>query len=181
MMRFMAWVALLGCSASIHCALVRSDPSHDPERVPPPAEVKMKMDIHPPGPTDAGSDLVVAFYAALLQDEAPTLRQEQMLFHHDSSLRNWLLQKRGLRDDQPARLLWFREHRQDFIPRNTKSLHEVQICVQISSMFNFIRSLDHVKPQPQPGYGDVLAFFADDRGAAHRKIEPSSSGSLPGR
>jgi hypothetical protein len=137
---------------------------------------------------DEGTELVVSFYKALLQDEPPTREQELALFQPNSGIRIKLApvkrdpedlqdyepmtqtpEQRARRERQreevaaagPVALTYLRQHRDWFVPKNMKSIREIQI----SSTYHFVRNLEYMKSPPKPGYGNVLVLFVDDRKA----------------
>lgn len=115
---------------------------------------------------DAGTAIVVEFYKALMQEEPPTLEQQDALFRNDGvhrgTIQYSLVQNGKGTDKDPLILQYFREHKDLFLTRNTDiPLKEVQI----SCTFDFVRSLDHMKDPKKPGYGYVMALFLNDRKA----------------
>jgi hypothetical protein len=146
-----------------------------------------------PSPDNVATDQVVAFYKALLQKEPPTIEQERAIFTETSVLRHQLVlgkggpqntkdiepmkrtpedrKKRLLEDKQvvaagPVVLKYFREHKNWFLPIGMKTPNEISI----SSLSNFVRSLDHAKDSPKAGSGFVLAVFIHDRTAPPMQI-----------
>lgn len=137
--------------------------------------------------TNLGTNLVVKFYGALLQQEPPTREQELEIFDPSCSIRTRLVigegdprdaikpmnrtaedrARRRLQDEKvaaagPVVLTYFRTHKDWFLPKNMRSVGEIQV----SSTFNMVCSLEYAKAPPTPGYGWVMALFADDRKAA---------------
>jgi hypothetical protein len=143
--------------------------------------------------TDAGTDLVVAFYRAILQKDPPTREQEMALFTSQSSMR-WRLvvgkgdpqdaqdvepmkrtaEQRARRRRQeekvnaagPVVLAWFREHRDRFLPKNMRSPGDIQV----SSTYRFVRDLERPKSPAKAGRGSVMALFTDDTNAPPDKM-----------
>jgi hypothetical protein len=88
------------------------------------------------------TEVVVTFYNILLQEEAPTLQQEEELFS-DFAARSRLIAKSTEKDaeNQPLVLNWCRRNKELFLPVNMKTPGQVLI----SSPFVFARSLDRVR------------------------------------
>jgi hypothetical protein len=112
---------------------------------------------------DAGTDLVVAFYKALLQEAPPTLEQENSLFNSSGSRTRLVAAGLG-KDKDPVVLEFIRKHKDSFLPKQMRLDY-----VGVSSTFHWIRDLDHMKDPPKKGYGYVLATFVEDREAKHMK------------
>lgn len=113
-----------------------------------------------PSSGDAGSELVAAFYKALLQDNPPTLEQEKALLTPSEGLRSRLVEGGFGTEKDPVILLFLRKHKELFLPKQVRADY-----VQISSTFNWVRDVDQMKEAPKPGYGYVLATFREDREA----------------
>jgi len=115
-----------------------------------------------PSPSNDSTDLVVSFYKVLLQKEEPTLQQEEKLFGlHDPLRTNLLARKKGA-DTDPVVLQLFRQHRELFLPLGKLSAEDYLSAIQISSPFNFVRSLATIKGKAPDGWAYVMAMFVHD-------------------
>jgi hypothetical protein len=115
-----------------------------------------------PSPSSDPTGLVVSFYKVLLQEEAPTLQQEEKLFGLQNPLRNNLLARKKGADTDPVVLQLFRQHRGLFLPLGKLSTEDYLSGIQISSPFNFVRSLATLKDRAPDGSACVLALFVHD-------------------
>jgi hypothetical protein len=106
--------------------------------------------------------LVVSFYKVLLQKEAPTLQQEKELLGLSSPLRANLLARQKGTDTDPVVLQLFRQHRELFLPLGEMSPENYLSAIQISSPFNFVRSLKGIKEKSPAGSAYVMALFVHD-------------------
>ena len=115
-----------------------------------------------PAPSHDPTGMVVSFYRVLLQEEAPTLQQEERLFGLRNPLRiNLLARKKGA-DTDPVVLQLFRQHRDLFLPLGKLSAEDYLSGIQISSPFNFVRSLGTLKDKAPDGSACVMALFVND-------------------
>jgi hypothetical protein len=108
------------------------------------------------------TDLVVSFYKVLLQKQEPTLQQEKDLFGLSSPLRGNLLDRKKGNDADPVVLNLFRQHRDLFLPLGKLSAEDYMTGIQISSPFNFVRSLASPKGKAPEGQAIVMAMFVHD-------------------
>ena len=107
---------------------------------------------------DAGADLVVAFYRALLQKETPTLEQEQALFGGTRDTIRKRLIRDGLgRENEPVILNTFRLHKEKFFPPHLRALNDVRIF----SSFQQVRMMGESRSLYDHGYGYVQAVFQE--------------------
>lgn len=113
---------------------------------------------------DAGAAVVAAFYRALLQEEAPTAEQDEILFHSPGDWRDILVDRKALREDNPVLLDWFRERKAQFLPKDLRSPADIRI----STTFNIARSVDELFERQEPGHGFVRVLFDDDRSGQSR-------------
>lgn len=142
-----------------------------------------------PGPAtapagDPASELVAAFYKAIIQKEPPTREQELALFAEWSTVRARLvLGRRDEPDDEPMRrtpeyfkrrrlleaevaaagpvvLTYLRNHKEWFLPYGKKPTN-----VPISSFWRIERDVEELKDPPPPeqgrGWGYVLTLVSD--------------------
>ena len=115
-----------------------------------------------PSPSNDPTDLVVSFYKVLLQKEEPTLQQEEKLFGLHNPLRGNLLARKKGADTDPVVLQLFRQHRELFLPLGKLSAEDYLSAIQISSPFNFVRSLATIKGKAPDGWAYVMAMFVHD-------------------
>lgn len=108
-----------------------------------------------PASGDAGADAVAMFYQLLLQEERPTLQQEQALFAKSTSVRGHLVDS-GKRATDPVLLDYFREHKQWFVPSDMKNVGKVPI----SSTYYIARWGAMVRDD-RPTRGEVTVLLAD--------------------
>ena len=139
------------------CALVAS-------MVTSPSAASAEPRPSPGAPSESAepTNLVVSFYRALLQKEAPTLQQEKALFGLSSALRVNLLARRKGTESDPVLLQLFRQHRELFLPLGELSKEEYLAAVQITSPFNFVRSVARIKDKLPTGRAWVMALFVHD-------------------
>lgn len=142
-----------------------------PEGAPTPATVPTTYPTSAPSTApsgDAGTDIVAAFYKALLQETPPTLEQENALFGPESGLRNRLVDAGLGKDKDPVILDFLRNHKELFLPKKMRRLDDVVI----SGTFNWVRDLVDMKDTPKKGNGYVLVFFNEDAKAAIGQYRP---------
>jgi len=114
---------------------------------------------------DRGADIVLSFYKLLLQEQEPTLDQENALFLQNSGIRVRLINAGKGTDKDAVVMKMYRRHKDMFLPVNAKP------NVTISSTFNSICDLDHIKEAPKQGYGFILVRFPIDVKAKPVKVQ----------
>jgi len=158
-----AWSRSGETTRKIVGVLTRYRPSHDCKTPRQAASAEPKPSAAATSPSSEPTDLVVSFYKVLLQKEAPTLQQEKELFGLSSALRTNLLARRKGTDSDPVVLQLFRQHRDLFLPLGKDLTTEDYLAaVQISSPFNFVRSLKGIKDEAPVGRACVMALFVHD-------------------
>lgn len=145
-------VACVLSVAVLSCRWAMSIPPGSPED---PATMPAKKDDE----RDEAAEVVAAFYRALLQEDPPTLEQENSIFDKMSGLRTYLVKVKGKQPDDPVLLQYFRDNKEWFLPKGMRSLTEIQI----SSLARFVRDVERVKEPRPEGWGFVTVIFVRDR------------------
>lgn len=123
-----------------------------------------------PSSGDAGTDLVVGFYKALLQETPPTLEQEKSLFNPLPGIRARLVAGGQGKDKDPLILEFFRKNKAIFFPKKLRSVDSVD-DVAVSSTFYWVQNLKRKMETPKKGNGYVLAMFFEDPTADQGQIK----------
>lgn len=117
------------------------------------------------------TELVATFYRLLLQDEPPTLKDEQALFE-DSFLRTNLIEVHGKDRNDPVILNLCRENKELFIPKS-KTKEELLGKIFITTPFDIPRNLRRQQErhgQQEKKHVYVMAWLLLDRSGKSHEI-----------